>query len=168
MGAGINAWKPEEAEIAIRMFKDGKAASEIGMVLHKSRSAVMGFLHRQGVKRGVQVKNVNQRPAKKNKPSVPFVKSTEKPLDNILVFPANPKGAPMGRTPFLKAGPYQCRWVTESSPAFICGEEVVRPGCSWCAEHYAIVFIPRSETRKVANAYEFGWKKPGQGFKAKV
>jgi len=167
-------WTPEERQECIRLANESFSGSEIAAKLNRKRNSVIGYLHRAGVPLQGHTRN---KPVQKKvhipKPKIivrpktpspkvvaPYVPPPEKPLPEIK---PNSRGK-YGPTPFIDGRFDQCQWVTHiatnSRPAIICGEAVKRIGCRWCAEHYDIVYIPRSAHKRVIGAMEYGWKGP--------
>ena len=52
----IQAWAPADTEIAVRLWKEGKSAREIGRRLSRTRNAIIGKIHRLGLCRKDQAK----------------------------------------------------------------------------------------------------------------
>jgi len=157
MGGGIQElrWTEQQGKIAKAMCAEGKTAAEIGAVVKKTRNAVIGYLNRNGIRMS-DVTGKFAPPIPKKKPvrveriggviHRKLEKKVKKPP--ILKFDAvRTKDGVMG-IPFLKAGPYQCRYIIEDRPAIICGEPTKSATCSWCEDHYAIVFTKAEISHK--------------------
>lgn len=85
-------WTPENTALAVRLWTEGKSASEIGKTLGITRNAVIGKVHRMGVKR-----NLPAAPAKPPKAVAPRVprrpnerKAPSEKRVNIINFPVLP------------------------------------------------------------------------------
>jgi hypothetical protein len=136
-------WTEQQGKIAKQLCAEGKTATQIAAVVKKTRNAVIGYLHRNGIRMGEGRRPpVIQKPKVERKPKVihrKVEKSERKPP--ILSFEPiwKKKVGDMG-IPFLKAGHNQCRYVVNTSPAMVCGEPTKTVSCSWCEEHYEIVF----------------------------
>ena len=154
MGGGIQElrWTEQQGKIAKAMCAEGKTAAEIAAVVKKTRNAVIGYLNRNGIRMS-DVAGKFAPPIPKKKPvrveriggviHRKLEKKVKKPP--ILKFDAiRAKDGTMA-TPFLKAQPHQCRYLIETRPPIICGEPTKNLNCSWCEEHYGIVFT-KSET----------------------
>jgi len=167
-------WLLEERQQCIEMANAGFSGSEIAAKLDRPRNAVIGLLHRAGVPllghlRNKDVPKKVQVPkpriivrAKTPKPKVVahYVPEPEQPLPDIKPIVRSEYGP----TSFTDGRYDQCQWVshvaTNDRPAIICGQAVKKIGCRWCAEHYDIVYIPRSAHKRVIGAMEYGWKGP--------
>ena len=148
-------WTEQQGKTAKALAAEGKTASEIAKIVGRARNAVIGYLNRNGVK--LSSANGKFGPPIPRKPAIrperkhgvihsQINKKMKKPP--ILAFGAiRTKDGIMG-IPFLKAGPYQCRYMIETHPAIICGEPTKNLNCSWCEEHYAIVFIKPEPPRR--------------------
>lgn len=85
-------WTLENTALAVRLWTEGKSASEIGKTLGITRNAVIGKVHRMGVKR-----NLPAAPAKPPKAVAPRVprrpnerKAPSEKRVNIIKFPVRP------------------------------------------------------------------------------
>jgi GcrA cell cycle regulator len=68
-------WTPAEIETITQMWLAGKSASVIGYELHKTRSAIIGKIHRLGVQRTEDVeKKVRGVPRKRKQPKLKPIK----------------------------------------------------------------------------------------------
>ena len=172
MGGGIQElrWTEQQGKIAKAMCAEGKTAAEIGVVVKKTRNAVIGYLNRNGIRMsdvtGKFAPPVPRKtPVKVERIGGVIHRKLEKKVKKppILKFDAiRTKDGIMG-IPFLKAGPNQCRYIIEDRPAIICGEPTKSVTCSWCEDHYAIVFTkseirprPQGQDRKEPNR-RMGW-----------
>ena len=79
-------WTLENTALAVRLWTEGKSASEIGKTLGITRNAVIGKIHRMGVKR-----NLPAAPAKPPKAAAPRKERIRRhrppPVANIIKFP---------------------------------------------------------------------------------
>ena len=141
-------WTETQGKIAKRLCAEGKTAAEIGAEVGKTRNAVIGYLNRNGIKMS-DVTGQFLPPKPRPKPvrverrsgviHSKLNKKVKKPP--ILKFDAvRTKDGIMG-VPFLKSGPNQCRYIIEERPAIICGEPTKSLECSWCEDHYVIVYV---------------------------
>jgi len=141
-------WTETQGKIAKRLAAEGKTATEIAPHVGKTRNAVIGYLNRNGIK----LSEINGRflppkrrptPVRVERRSGVIHRKLEKKVKKppILKFDAiRTKDGIMG-IPFLKAGQGQCRYIIEERPAIICGEPTKSVSCSWCEDHYAIVYV---------------------------
>lgn len=161
-------WTETQGRMAKELCQAGKTAAQIGAVVKKTRSAVIGYLNRNGIKmsevNGIitekkvkrqTVVNVKKIGVIHNKvqffyrqtPDLRKIQSTPQRIE--AYSSAKEKG--MIGIPFLKAAEGQCRFIVQDQPVvFVCGDPTVRVGCSWCEKHYEIVFI-KPEPRKPTN-----------------
>lgn len=173
MGGGKTElrWTEQQGKIAKRLCFEGKTAAEIAVEVGKTRNAVIGYLHRNGIR----MNDINGRfsslkprakPVRVERVGGVIHRKVEKKVKKppILKFDAiRTKDGVMG-IPFLKAGPNQCRYIIEDRPAIICGEPTKSVNCSWCEGHYGIVFTKdsivrqKSEDRRATNG-QLGWNR---------
>lgn len=87
-------WTPENTALAVRLWTEGKSASEIGKTLGITRNAVIGKIHRMGVHRETRVTlplrtprltapRIPRRPNERKAPSEKRV--------NVIKFPVLPE-----------------------------------------------------------------------------
>ena len=141
-------WTEAQGKIAKRLCAEGKTAAEIGAEVGKTRNAVIGYLNRNGIKMSDVTGQFlppkpRPKPVRVERRSGVIHRKLEKKEKKppILKFDAiRTKGGIMG-IPFLKAGQGQCRYIIEEHPAIICGEPTKSINCSWCEDHYAIVYV---------------------------
>jgi len=128
-------WSQQHRDTAIQMANEGYTGSQIAAKIKRSRNAVIGFLHRQGIKLGKT--NEHHKPKAKpvtprKRPSRPKVVVLEKPLK-------------INDITFLSSRLFQCKFITTEDPdpwkTMCCGKET--QSGSWCNYHRAIVFKPR-------------------------
>jgi hypothetical protein len=173
MGGGKTElrWTEQQGKIAKRLCFEGKTAAEIAVEVGKTRNAVIGYLHRNGIR----MNDINGRfsslkprakPVRVERVGGVIHRKVEKKVKKppILKFDAiRTKDGVMG-IPFLKAGPNQCRYIIEDRPAIICGEPTKSVNCSWCEGHYGIVFTKdsivrqKSQDRRATNG-QLGWNR---------
>ena len=148
-------WTEQQGKIAKDLCAKGKTAAEIGVVVKKTRNAVIGYLNRNGIRMsdvtGKFAPPVPRKPPVRVERKAGVIHNKLKPIVKkppILKFdPVRTKDGIMG-IPFLKSGPNQCRYIIEERPAIICGEPTKSMSCSWCEEHYNVVYVkaePRSQ-----------------------
>jgi hypothetical protein len=175
MGAEINRpWTEDEKVRCVELARSGLSGSQIAAQLGRRRNSIVGFLFRKkvplmgnsNVKSDAPKKT--RKPRHKQSPVHPFGLPPSEPkpptiVELPVIKPKKTEG--YGPSSMLHARPDQCKWVieeaTDGKRAIYCGEPIKKEGCSWCLDHYKIVYIPRSEHKKVIGAFEFGWKKIG-------
>jgi len=165
-------WTEEEREKCIALAKEGLSGSRIAAILNRRRNSIVGFLFRRKVPLMGNTKTNSDAP-KKPKPTFPraskpkekSVEGVSKPPTMIVLPIIKPKKTEgYGPVSMLYVRPDQCKWVideaTNDSRAIYCGEPIKKEGCSWCADHYKIVFVPRSEMRRPDSKPNYnGWKR---------
>ena len=161
----MKVYTEEDIETIRRMHAEGASGSGIAAELGVSRNAILGKLHRLGLKdadRPLKLRNGNAAgrytrerlglPTRRRKPSAPrtikvaphkgFKRSTEK-------VSRKPKPVPAAIVPVL--GPVRfvdrpdrerCVWIDGDVKAgpigdLMCCGEAVKPGTNWCPHHYA-------------------------------
>lgn len=156
MNAKEMRWTEQQGKIAKELCKQGKTAAEIAAVVKKTRNAVIGYLNRNGVRMNDAVEKPS-RPTIQPRPKVErqagvIHRKLQKIDRKPPIIPVEPPPIKMGDKvgiPFLKSKPNQCRYLIQTSPAYICGEPTKSVSCSWCEEHYVIVF-QKPEPRSVS------------------
>lgn len=145
-------WCEADIDKAANAWRDGKSSSEIARLVGRSRSAVVGVMHRnrarfplRGITGGAAVKKVAPKVEKNVRPSSRLTAlgasavSVERPPSGLAfqhrgkpVFGSRP-------TPFMALAAGQCRWplvdLLDASGADMpcCGAPVVR--LSYCGPH---------------------------------
>jgi len=132
-------WSREEHARALRMVEEGCSGSQIGLALGRSRGAVLGYLHRNGLHcNGNRVRI--RRAAKPSggrsaKPSVPG-KVARKSRPAPAPEPVSRRAAPVASdvslpahpcVRFVDAGPHSCRFPLSGEPGpdmLVCGAPV--------------------------------------------
>ncbi len=168
-------WTDEERNKCIMLAKDGLSGSRIAAILSRRRNSIVGFLFRKKVPlMGNNKANPNApkklKPIqpKKKQPSLQMLSSFSAVPDppmiaiNSLIKPKIREG--YGPVSMLDVRSDQCKWViktaTNSYRAIYCGEPIKKEGCSWCTDHYKIVFVPRTETQRPNSKPTYnGWNR---------
>ncbi len=125
-----NSWTDEEIETLKALWSAGKTSPEIVQLMGKTRSAIMGKVHR------LKLKTVTEPRARGNKPG-----SNGKTCQKRRKIPLKPPFRPEALTSLLDLGPCMCRYSFGSpgEPGFgFCGERTER-GKTYCAEHVPVV-----------------------------
>ena len=175
MGSEINRpWTEDEKIRCIELARSGLSGSQIAARLGRRRNSIVGFLFRKKVplmgntKANPNAPKKTRKPRHKQVPMHPFGLPPSEPkpptiVEMPIIKPKKTEG--YGQASILDARNDQCKWVvkdaTNERMAIYCGEPVKKEGCSWCIDHYKIVFIPRSEHKRVIGAFDFAWKKLG-------
>lgn len=146
-----NPWPLEAETFALRLWSEGKSGSEIASSLwsehrlHKTRSAVIGRLHRIGAtKRGptstvtrAQRREVSRR-QRKFIPPARLVKV--KPMPEPKPHAAEPESR---NVPLVMLGAFECHWITDPTrfEQRYCGHGVAL-GSKYCPHHEARSRVP--------------------------
>lgn len=147
--SGVN-WTDEEMETLKIMWMDGNSARVIGVALSRSRSAVLGAVHR--------IKSLPKRittvARSRAQTKAPARRVVVPPKD---IIPANQLKAaePPIYTRDLEDAhcrfPYDCPEAPDNAGYKYCGAE--RSGASrYCDSHNVIVFQPQQTKKAIANA----------------
>ncbi len=132
-------WADEVANHAVEKWKAGFSARQIASLVGKTRSAVIGKLHRLGLigTRDREATNERRRQAstlKRGASSSPRKRQLAR--ERTVLPPAAP--VPPLLIPLIFTSKDQCRYIPEND-GLCCGHPVVR-GESWCGFHYNQVF----------------------------
>lgn len=163
-------WTAEKTEVLRAAFHEGLTASQIAerLGLPCTRNAVIGKLHRLGLRRGAVERIARTR-------RVPVERSRDEPT--VLVGVRTPKAgkrkpkaalAPQGLPPIDAGAPYarsngvsllaldaafrMCRWILASDPMRggqdrYCGQPVAVE-CSWCPHHRKLAYSTREQVQQ--------------------
>lgn len=151
----------ENEKLVIKMWEDGKTATEIAEAVGVSRNAIAGKLHRLRASHAIGYKSLQRRvsamKANATKMDRKIVRVGEarlkemelKQVENIAVnfkpliteMAQRPTGNPVG---LMKLGPLSCRYVVNGGAAkdFLFCNAVKKPGSSYCPEHHARCCVP--------------------------
>ena len=159
-------WTPDEDATLLRLQEEGKSAREIARTIVKTRSAVIGRLHRLrakgiGLPKQSPRRSTTARPeTKPRRPSAPraitALKAAEIEAVKANTGPGRHLGCPLSREPWrpIKAEAFKPLPGTEpiplsGRPAFTCawvvggeGSDTLCCGKPYCAHHHAVAFIP--------------------------
>jgi len=169
MGANlIRTWTEEEKQKCIELAESGLSGGQIAVILKRPRNSIVGFLFRRkvalngGRKRSSskphQKISENKRVVQRRPPQPPKPKEEPVPVSMPIVRPEGYKPVR-----FLDSRFGQCMWIMDETvpikDRMICGEPTKDATCSWCKEHFPVVFIPRSQHKRVIKAFDYGFKK---------
>lgn len=133
-------WTESEKRLTFRMWGDGCSAGVISKRINRTRSAVMGFIHRHRAElpHHETRKSVEPRaPVRRSPRLVPLTpKTTKVRIMEKLACVGEDIPAPLN-VPLLQANHTHCRYVTGRGPdglAAFCGHEAVT-SLSWCPWH---------------------------------
>lgn len=135
----------ETIEMVSEMATRGLSASKIGKEIGKTRSAITGLCHRNGIKLRGERWTEEQRTRAARKKMHRNRRVGRPPKPKIEIFVPVPDVAPGAlNIPLIETTRHQCKYMN-GIPHVCCGNAVV-PGKSWCSFHYHVVF------RRVDNA----------------
>lgn len=140
----VNAWSDERIEQLKKLFDANLSASQIAAEMgHLSRNAVVGKLHRLGIKRGrvIKAKSDAPRAARKapvaKRPHVEVFRLVGNKVQSVLQFDdailRQADVVPLNIT-LMNLGRSQCRYPTQTEPTLFCGTERGE-GSSYCPQH---------------------------------
>jgi GcrA cell cycle regulator len=151
------AWTNEQYEKAKKLAEEGLSASEIGIHLGKTRNAVLGKLHRNGIEKRVRKENrCERRKRKPKRQSRPFVLFHQMGLidknspvrrahlveDGYVPKPEEP--APEGQRKTVETlEENSCRWPIgdpQKADFHFCGAEA-HVGSVYCPAHHARAYV---------------------------
>ena len=134
-------WSLEWVAKLHRYFEAGLSASQIAAEMGiDSRNAVVGKLHRLGLKRGYSVVPAKPRPRRTTPFRPPAVLAPPPPKTAPAPAPASPQGHPIA---LLDLTNETCRWpVTENPPHRFCGrlEADFAKGVPYCRRHSRMAY----------------------------
>lgn len=139
----IQAWAPADTEIAVRLWKEGKSAREIGRRLSRTRNAIIGKIHRLGLCRKDQAKTTHTIAGKIGQKKRAKIMS--------VVSPTKDKRPPRPMTgvgnhsvcarPWETRGPHECAFpLTKPDGVYSC---CISTDGVYCERHQRIMYLPR-------------------------
>lgn len=171
----MNPWLPEHVESMKRMLTEGLTFSQIGARLGKSRNAVIGKAHREGLSRTADYKKCHSSSSGRRKPkaqqtpwralrikrsaavfkSEPFVPAPE------IVVPLNE------RKGVLELSENDCRWPIgdpQHADFHFCNGKKVH-GLPYCEAHCRVAFVPPERRRLAAHVPAHGLSDRDRGLR---
>jgi GcrA cell cycle regulator len=156
-------WSDADIKTVKSMWQRGATATEIAAALGPgvTRGAVLGKVHRLGLKRAEEAKARPRATAAAARPGQ--AKNGAKPILKAVAgvraaAPPQREPEPAGPRPIWALGQCQCRWPIGNlldPPGLFCGAVTV-DGSSWCEAHARLVYTgtmrPRPETAPVPAA----------------
>jgi hypothetical protein len=142
-----STWSTEQAELAIKLWRDGYSGRQIANVIGKTRSAVIAWLNRRKARKGYRVQVINQyHAAPRQKAGAPI---------QPAIVPFVPYAGPINCS-LIDLMPGQCRFICEGTGAdsLYCGQPTSKG--SWCAHHYDVVFWPDAPKMKQSKTAWWG------------
>jgi len=159
-------WSESDIADLKRMWDAGDTGRTIAEYIGVSRSAVLGQVHRLGLKRAPDVNRRNRTLAvvARNKlPKQAIKRAARPPQQPVSLAPAmkmaplpapRPKPLrirPMGPVTLFELREGDCRWptwkdgrITPMAEKIYCGQPALE-GQSWCKAHCAVVYQPRDK-----------------------
>lgn len=135
-------WTKSRIKTVTRMWLDGDSARRIGKHLGVSANAVIGKLHRLGVKRRPSASTRAVGPARAKRPPVAAVA----PAAPIVRRLPEPPAVVTPKT-LLDLDPIDCRWPVGDYPYRFCAAPKIDGG-AYCGHHRAMAFESGSRPRK--------------------
>lgn len=154
-------WTPERIKILIGLWEEGLPTSEIGRRLGVTKNAVVGKVHRLGLKK-------RQSPIRQSSGASSQPKKAKKVVATTAAPQPAPAKAPSGDVVRLEElTATMCCWPEgePGTPDFhFCGKPAV-PEKPYCEEHCARAYVKVSKDKKKAASAPMGIKS-GKGFEA--
>ena len=124
-------WSPEEDKTLRRMWAEGRNGSEIAKAVGRTRSAVMGYIHRNGLTRGTGTIVVKQAP-----------KPRPKETEELWTMPSVDRPAHTGPRHWTTRTLFECQFPVSGNGAdvFSCCKPTRTP-YSYCAAHQKLMFV---------------------------
>lgn len=134
-------WTAKTEALAAQMWKDGHSAKEIVPFVGKSRSAIIGKLHRMGLQHGNRAEAVKRnqereltRAARNRVRGSVKPESVSRPPRTVAKLKAVIKPVKPGGIPLEALTATSCRWpITENVPHRFCGCKATDG--PYCPEH---------------------------------
>lgn len=151
-------WSNADISRVKAMWRKGATAAEIAAALGNglTRGAVLGKIHRLGLKRPDEMQAKPRAAAHASKPAAK--RSAQTSPAPAKAKPAQRKPEPQGPMPIWALGQCQCRWPMGNlldPPGLFCAAVTV-DGSSWCPVHEEMVYTgsarPRPEAASSAGA----------------
>lgn len=135
-------WHPEQVEKLRTHVAEGLTGGQVGTLLGKTRSAVMGMAKRQGLRFGLNREpRVPKRPVKKRVMLAPLPQCTSMPyLPLVPTMEATEPPMPVKRTSAPALGSYTIMELTEHTCRWPIGD---RHPFSFCGAYTDGVYCPR-------------------------
>lgn len=139
----MTSWHPEHIEKLRIHVAEGLTGGQIGTLLGKTRSAIMGMAKRQGLKFGLgRERPKAKRPVKKcvmlplpQCPSMPYLTPMELP---VRTKPKDP--VTLGDYTIMQLKDCMCRWpMNDQAPFMFCGANT---DSVYCPKHYKLSVQP--------------------------
>jgi len=151
----------ENEKLVIKMWEDGKTATEIAEAISVSRNVVAGKLHRLRANHAIGYKSLQRRVSAMKANATKMdrkivrvgearlkemeLKQVESVAANIRPLVTETAQKPTGQpVKFMKLGPLSCRYVVSGVAAkdFLFCNAVKKTGSSYCPEHHARCCVP--------------------------
>lgn len=143
-------WTLEDSIKARKLNEEGFTAREIGAQIGRSRNAVIGWFHRQGIPLETTAKSERLAAQakirfikRKRSPPKPVVETVSKLFFNSQTKEPIPQPPENVHVSFMKLTNAMCKSVigeAKGVDTIYCGEQTMKAGHSWCAYHHKIYF----------------------------
>lgn len=150
-GKRYAVWTPEKVEDMKQMWLDGKSATQIALALDidATRNAVIGMIHRRGLKRAAKdaperAVEAKVRIRKPKAAAVPKALPAPllEPIESIFEEPL----APQHGVTIEELAPWHCKWPSgdPQEPSFrYCGAAKTDPNVPYCCTHAPLAYVPK-------------------------
>lgn len=133
---------PEIVLRATKMLQDGASGAETARTISDefqvriTRSAVLGFAHRNGRK----LQNLNRTKPRRGPDKNRRIYVYKGPTSTVLVVSTDTDVSRLDSIPLSKLDAHKCRWpFGDKAPYMFCGNESY-PGLPYCAHHAKIAY----------------------------
>lgn len=150
-------WSEEEHRIVEQLAALNYTATQISCELvNRSRNAVIGYLHRNGISFGKprpSRTNINELRRETYSKMIARRHAIAARTAKVVIPPTRAQfeasesqlaGSTTKGVRFIDRLQFQCAWIydtTNTAESMCCGR-AVKGSSSWCPEHYALVFVP--------------------------
>lgn len=150
-------WTPERIKVLMGLWEEGLPTSEIGRRLGVTKNAVVGKVHRLGLKKRqspIRQSSATSAQSKKAKPATPQLSQADDSVARPAVAKTRMPTGDVVRLEELTSS--MCSWP-EGEPGteefHFCGEPSIADK-PYCAEHCARAYVKVSKDKKKKKAFE--------------
>lgn len=138
MGSNLNGWTLSEKKTAMDMAANGHTSREIAATLGRSRAAVIGYCARNEIKLMGPPANV---PKKERKKKIKIVAKIH--VNVVYEDQQSFDFSDHVNKTFMEIKNGECKSIigdAKGVDTLYCARPVVKVGCDWCAQHYALYY----------------------------
>jgi hypothetical protein len=142
MGVVTQTWTVLEKKTLMDMIERGHTAAEVARELGRTRAAVIGYCHRNEIRFTHMIKKAKTTPTIKRVIQKPI--PLPKPPKEFFVFLETEFKT------FDEISSMDCKSVIGDAKGVetkYCGRPVMKVGCAWCEDHYALYYTNRKAER---------------------